>query len=30
MQMRKTMIEMEVEIYASNLANKTKCMGTNV
>jgi hypothetical protein len=22
-------IEMEVEIYATNLANKTKCMSTN-
>jgi hypothetical protein len=24
-----TGIEMEVEIYATNLANKTKCMSTN-
>jgi hypothetical protein len=28
--MRGTMIEKEVEIYATNLANKTKCMRTNV
>jgi hypothetical protein len=27
--MRGTRIEKEVEIYATNLANKTKCMSTN-
>jgi hypothetical protein len=27
--MRGTKIEKEVEIYATNLANKTKYMGTN-
>jgi hypothetical protein len=27
--MRGTRIEKEVEIYATNIANKTKCMGTN-
>jgi hypothetical protein len=27
--MRGTRIEKEVEIYAANLANKTKCMSTN-
>jgi hypothetical protein len=30
MHMRGTRIEMEVEICATNLANKTKCMSTNV
>jgi hypothetical protein len=29
MHMRETRIEKEVEIYATNLANKTKCMSTN-
>jgi hypothetical protein len=29
MDMRGTRIEMEVEIYATNLANITKCMSTN-
>jgi hypothetical protein len=28
--MRGTRIEEEEEIYATNLANKTKCMSTNV
>jgi hypothetical protein len=28
--MRGTRIEKEVEIYATNLANKTKCMSSNV
>jgi hypothetical protein len=27
--MRGTATEIEVEIYATNLANKTKCMSTN-
>jgi hypothetical protein len=27
--MRGTKLEKEVEIYATNLANKTKCMSTN-
>jgi hypothetical protein len=27
--MRGTRIEKEVEIYATNLANKTKCMSTH-
>jgi hypothetical protein len=28
--MRGTRIEGELEIYATNLANKAKCMGTNI
>jgi hypothetical protein len=27
--MRRTRIEKEIEIYATNLGNKTKCMGNN-
>jgi hypothetical protein len=27
--MRETRIEKEIEIYATNLANKTKCISTN-
>jgi hypothetical protein len=30
MHMRGSRIEKEVEIYVINLANKTKCMSTNV
>jgi hypothetical protein len=29
MHMRRTRIKKEVEIYATNLANKTKCLSTN-
>jgi hypothetical protein len=30
MHMHGTRIESEIEIYATNLANKTKCIRTNV
>jgi hypothetical protein len=29
MHIRRTSFKKEVEIYANNLANKTKCMSTN-